>query len=1535
MTGETPKLEKEKVRKPLLRRGLKALLWLGIILLVALVAGFLYLRSDSGLRLVLSETKEALAKQGIGLSYGSAKGPLPSRLTLTDLRLSDQEGTFLTCSELELSLSPSKLISRTVDVGLLRLQGLDFIRPPKLPPGGPGKGEPFTGLPVSVKVRLKVEDSKVLSSFQGEGNQSILNLSGYLAYLMDDGLSFDLSGLWAPPGANGLSLETRLDADSLFLDLALTMSQGGPLEWLSKDLGLPWGEPLLLVKAAGPLEGLAGTLSLTDLSPHLAPMDSKDDAGPKGATPQGSSVQESGGGATAQANLMGVTGDFLLSSEQGTTFQGLIRDPGLAKSLTLSLKSSKGFPLPKGVGDIVGGEPSLMAELGRRDKEAFSGKVAFFSEKFETALSPVDLSFADGKLALSADGTFALRPHGLPDDLPDALPSGNTPAGGSASLSPMPIPMPMQMPLIVPASYQGNPLPMLVPASAGDDYGAGTLYAAKDPKKGAAKEPEKGAAKEPEKDAGKDPAKDHEKAPVKEASKDPVKDMAPLEGDLRLRLELGKGTVLVKTLDVAGEGMDLSLTGTFGGMQGKSDALLGLRLQKGERFTKFLPGLPQGVGSDASLDLSLAYDGESQSIGKGNLKLDLAELSGLAPGLSGGVKVGLEADGKIQEDLGARLTLTSDKLTRSGPQGTIDFHSPELSFDGRVKALGTDPSIDGKLRLLAKNEDGTQLASLSSDPKLAFGKGGFQGSLDSLLFEGLGATLTADKVSIALKDGGMPELNGDLDVAVTSYDDLRALSGLDLKGEPLTLRLSLANEQGKQLAKGSLRNDSISVGPAKASKTSLDFDLSDPFSEPSLSMELATGQGSAPMFSWTNGTVSVSKPGPDGNSKIAVSIKEQGGRDLLSVNGNYNPEKGILALDAFRFTPPKLRDQVVLQSPVRITFGAAAKSPAAGTQPAAIAPAQPGATGSAAVTPENPPVARDITVSGLDLSLGKARIRLAGKLSPLDASLEVRDLPYSALATLTDSFFPDGSINLKADYKENGSGAFTLQTDPSLKRVHGPPLAFKVDIKGELSGNFLAGDGKIVLPGPAGRTPLNIQYKVPMSRRGGYPMPDMGGPLSASMDWAGDIAYLWGFMTFPDRQLKGNTSIKASVGGTLDKPIPSAEVFLANSTYDDQVLNLYLGNINLSMTADEREGKLRVLADASDGNKGTLALEGNVTLGASPTLEARGQINRLAPFHRDDFNVTLSALFSISGPFSDLTITTKAVVESMEINLASSIGGPSVATLTIDEGFQQSSQGVRLDLTLDIPRGAYIRGRGLDSEWKGNLHVTGTSGEPLINGILSPIRGYFTLLGKEFTFSGGGITFRNNRRLNPGLDIELHRNVTNLTAIVRVQGTLSAPRLRFESNPPYPQDEVLAQVLFGKPASELSRFETIQVANSLRELAGVGSKIPNPLGAMREALGLSVLRIGEASSNSDRHMEGNEFRENLGLDDQAAAKADTAPTIEAGKYITDNIYVGVDQNLVDNSTGIRVEIELTPSVNIVSRTSDTSSRVGIGWKKDY
>ena len=62
---------------------------------------------------------------------------------------------------------------------------------------------------------------------------------------------------------------------------------------------------------------------------------------------------------------------------------------------------------------------------------------------------------------------------------------------------------------------------------------------------------------------------------------------------------------------------------------------------------------------------------------------------------------------------------------------------------------------------------------------------------------------------------------------------------------------------------------------------------------------------------------------------------------------------------------------------------------------------------------------------------------------------------------------------------------------------------------------------------------------------------------------------------------------------------------------------------------------------------------------------------------------------------------------------------------------------IALDVEMNVPGQAFVRGHGLDSEWRGKLVVTGTSNAPSIGGGLNVVRGSLNLLGKNFVIRRG------------------------------------------------------------------------------------------------------------------------------------------------------------------------------------------------------
>jgi translocation and assembly module TamB len=79
---------------------------------------------------------------------------------------------------------------------------------------------------------------------------------------------------------------------------------------------------------------------------------------------------------------------------------------------------------------------------------------------------------------------------------------------------------------------------------------------------------------------------------------------------------------------------------------------------------------------------------------------------------------------------------------------------------------------------------------------------------------------------------------------------------------------------------------------------------------------------------------------------------------------------------------------------------------------------------------------------------------------------------------------------------------------------------------------------------------------------------------------------------------------------------------------------------------------------------------------------------------------------------------------------------------------------------------------------------------------------------------------------------------------VKVQGSALEPEISFTSNPSYPEEEILARLLFGGSITELSATDVLQLGSALASLRGGGGM--DPINRLRTAIGLDRLRIVSA-----------------------------------------------------------------------------------------
>lgn len=229
---------------------------------------------------------------------------------------------------------------------------------------------------------------------------------------------------------------------------------------------------------------------------------------------------------------------------------------------------------------------------------------------------------------------------------------------------------------------------------------------------------------------------------------------------------------------------------------------------------------------------------------------------------------------------------------------------------------------------------------------------------------------------------------------------------------------------------------------------------------------------------------------------------------------------------------------------------------------------------------------------------------------------------------------------------------------------------------------------------------------------------------------------------------------------------------------------------------------------------------------------------------------------------------------------------------------------IGLDLTVNAPSQIFVRGFGLDAELGGDIRVTGTTADPRPVGEFDLVRGRLNILGQRLELTEGNI------RLSADLipDIRFVATVTSddveVSAIV--EGPADDPEVSFESNPPLPEDEALARLLFNADINSLSPIQALRLANALI--------------AVQNGTGLGLF---------------NSLREEAGLDDlDLVTDEDGQTSLRLGKYISDDVYTNVDVN-ADGETEIILNIDLTDSLTARGTAGTDDSAIGLFFERDY
>lgn len=223
---------------------------------------------------------------------------------------------------------------------------------------------------------------------------------------------------------------------------------------------------------------------------------------------------------------------------------------------------------------------------------------------------------------------------------------------------------------------------------------------------------------------------------------------------------------------------------------------------------------------------------------------------------------------------------------------------------------------------------------------------------------------------------------------------------------------------------------------------------------------------------------------------------------------------------------------------------------------------------------------------------------------------------------------------------------------------------------------------------------------------------------------------------------------------------------------------------------------------------------------------------------------------------------------------------------------------VAADIDLTLGEAVNVSGFGMTANLDGELSIQQRAdGSNLTYGELGIVEGNYRIYGQELSLRQGKLLFFGAMD-NPALDIRATREVDGVTVGVLMNGTLKNIRSQLFSTPALPENDIIAVLVTGRPASELGEQDSSAVLGAVAALGldrgqGLTSQI-------RDTLGLDTLGINN-TGNINSSM------------------------LTIGKYLTPDIFIRYGVGLFDRQSKVAIDYSLTERVTLQAESGEYQS----------
>lgn len=420
-----------------------------------------------------------------------------------------------------------------------------------------------------------------------------------------------------------------------------------------------------------------------------------------------------------------------------------------------------------------------------------------------------------------------------------------------------------------------------------------------------------------------------------------------------------------------------------------------------------------------------------------------------------------------------------------------------------------------------------------------------------------------------------------------------------------------------------------------------------------------------------------------------------------------------------------------------------------------------------------------------------------------------------------------------------------------------------------------------------------------------------------------DVAMLDWLPPLREAVLQGRLRADVGYSGSFADGTLSGSAQWDNGYYEDIILGTVIPNIQATLTAENRQISLSARTSETQGTPQVTA-QGEIKLSKRQDFPyvIHVEAERFPWIQRSDVSAVASGDITLTGSMKQVSLQGTLTADSglLDLNARPSQAPPLITppypTRTRSSRAVTPSSGPGFvtegGLSFDLGQAFQVMGPDLASLWNGSISLSRSNKDWILTGNVTPQRGDFRILGRSFRLSQGSIRLDGTSPVDPILDLTAVHQRRGIEARIRITGRASNPIVSIQSEPPLPEDAILATVLFGKDLSSITAMQAVQLAGALKNLHSPGGGI-DLFRSTRQVLAIDYIDIQAPDEPSD------------------------SLSLTVGKQFHPQIYVELQRPLnQEGITSTHVEYEIRPNLSIETDAGPgIRPGLGLNWKKDY